>query len=400
MAIDAKSIQVFLWKMISSSMQICYKFVSENPVFSSVSLFFILLYMFSPSFSTFIIYSLLILISAFGFYRFFLNGDDKSADIVKNYKKNDGDPSNMGTNGSISDYVNNKSKENYSQKCNIEDKNIACSTRSLDEKIDKSANVEENVKDTKEVKLDSENENAECSKANEHGISQIYVDCDEGSKIYYRKKKNSETSEDSLEDGHEDEQKIVMDPGVCNVERNIRLETMIARRKARKFFSFQVRHKLMKAGNNDPVEHLASILVPRSNYLDSNNPTDHASPGSAPPVLVPMHNPFDLPYETHEERPNLTDESFQKEFLAENKDVMLCKQASFSWGALFALDALGVEDEMIANNISFNLRAPQKLKNPTVALGSHLGKIRCYILNPLKTESQNSSTFYCLSRSM
>lgn len=62
-------------------------------------------------------------------------------------------------------------------------------------------------------------------------------------------------------------------------------------------------HTVMSAGNNDPVEHLASILVPRTNRPISN---DRGSPGSAPSVLLPMHNPFDIPYETHEERPDLT----------------------------------------------------------------------------------------------
>ncbi|KAK1396648.1 hypothetical protein POM88_006511 [Heracleum sosnowskyi] len=380
MAIDTKSILVCLWKVVSFWMQICYKFVSKNPVFSSVSLFFILLFMLSPTFLAFTVYSLLILISAFGFYRVFYNGDDTSADIVKRYKKNDGDLSNMGTNGSISDYVNKKNREKFTQKSDIEDKNIVCSTKvqKVEENVEDIKeltldSVQENVKDIKELTFDSVNENAECStcKANEHGVLQINVGCDEGSKIYSPKKGSSETSEDSQEDRHEDEQKIVPDPAVSDVERNTRLETMIARRKARKFFSFQVRHKLMKAGNNDPVEHLASILVPRRNYLISNNFNDQSSPSSAPPVLTPMPNPFDLPYETHEERPNLTDESLQKEFLAENKDLMFCRKTSCSWGALFALDALG-EDEMPANEISYNLRAPQKLKNPVITLGSHL----------------------------
>lgn len=382
MAIDAKSILICLWKIVRFSMQICFKFVLENPVFSSVSLFFIILYLFLPTFFAFIICSLLVFISAFGFYRVYFNRDDTSTDVFKSYKKNDGDLSEKATKGSISDHVNKKNRKNLTRKSNIGDKNMVCSTVSCDDKVDKSANIEENVKDLKEVNSDSVVENAECStcKANERGISQTDVGCDEGSKKYYGNKESSGTSEDLKEDRHEGEQKIVTDQGVSDVERNIRLETMIARRKARKFFSFQVRHKMMKAGNNDPVEHLASILIPRRNYLISNNPIDNVTPGSAPSVLVPMHNPFDLPYETHEERPNLTDESFQKEFLAENKDLMSSQQTSFSWGALFALDALGDKDEMAANDIPVNLRAPQKLKNPILTVGSHLGKIRCYIL--------------------
>jgi hypothetical protein len=49
--------------------------------------------------------------------------------------------------------------------------------------------------------------------------------------------------------------------------------------------------------------------------------------------LLPTQNPFDLPYEPFEEKPNLMADSFQQEFMADHlKEMLFCRHESFSLG--------------------------------------------------------------------
>ncbi|XWS28724.1 hypothetical protein CRYUN_Cryun25bG0095800 [Craigia yunnanensis] len=62
-------------------------------------------------------------------------------------------------------------------------------------------------------------------------------------------------------------------------------------------------------------------------------------PGSAPSILLPTQNPFDLPYDPLEEKPNLMADSFHQEFMAANqKEMLFCRHESFCRGPLFTLE--------------------------------------------------------------
>ncbi|KAB2634736.1 hypothetical protein D8674_042665 [Pyrus ussuriensis x Pyrus communis] len=133
----------------------------------------------------------------------------------------------------------------------------------------------------------------------------------------------------------DDDQRNLMDLGLSEIERNKRLESLIARRKARKLFKMQVEKGLIDLDTIIPGQ-IAPILISKNNPVDYTKlvSSDLDTPGSAPSILLPMQNPFDLPYDPHEEKPNLMADSFQQEFTAvHQKEMLFCRHESFSLGA-------------------------------------------------------------------
>ncbi|XP_013634979.1 PREDICTED: uncharacterized protein LOC106340684 [Brassica oleracea var. oleracea] len=124
----------------------------------------------------------------------------------------------------------------------------------------------------------------------------------------------------------EDDQKNLMDLGTSEIERNKRLENLITRRRSRRLFLLAAERGLMDM-------EVPRICIGRNYYgLDrENNDADGVlMPGSAPSVMLPRRNPFDLPYDPQEEKPNLTGDSFQQEFADANpKDIFFCRHESF-----------------------------------------------------------------------
>ncbi|XP_074293871.1 uncharacterized protein LOC141621024 [Silene latifolia] len=119
----------------------------------------------------------------------------------------------------------------------------------------------------------------------------------------------------------EDDQRNLMDLGSSEIERNKRLESLIAKRRARKLLSMQPRR------NHYPYENLmdqvGSIMVTR--FIDTE--MEH-QPGSAPCGLRSIKNPFDLPYDPHEEKPILTGGSFDEEFFNNHQKDFLTEDCS------------------------------------------------------------------------
>ncbi|KAL0290754.1 UNVERIFIED_CONTAM: hypothetical protein Scaly_2659300 [Sesamum calycinum] len=97
----------------------------------------------------------------------------------------------------------------------------------------------------------------------------------------------------------EEDQKNLMDLGSSEIERNQRLENVIMRRRARKTTSV---------------------------------------PGSAPSILVPRRNPFDIPFESSEEKLNIMGDGFQEEFTtSQSRESFFRRHESFNVGpAVFA----------------------------------------------------------------
>ncbi|KAK8615347.1 hypothetical protein V6N13_069122 [Hibiscus sabdariffa] len=133
----------------------------------------------------------------------------------------------------------------------------------------------------------------------------------------------------------------VMVLGSLESERNQRLESLIAKRRARKLFKMTVDKSLM---NTDAIlpNHLAPILTAKSNLGFSNDSCEEVlqMPGSAPSLPLPKKNPFDLPYDPQEEKPNLMADSFQQEFMTANqKDY--CRHESFCRKTFLTQDSDG-----------------------------------------------------------
>ncbi|GMG98315.1 hypothetical protein Nepgr_000155 [Nepenthes gracilis] len=109
-----------------------------------------------------------------------------------------------------------------------------------------------------------------------------------------------------------------MDLGTSEIERNRRLESLITKRRLRKLLSMDPRRNhIYLYSHNSQAQDRAVVDI-------------ELQPGSAPSVLMPTRNPFDLPYDSSEEKPILTGGSFMDEFFySQQKDISFCRHASF-----------------------------------------------------------------------
>lgn len=135
----------------------------------------------------------------------------------------------------------------------------------------------------------------------------------------------------------EDDQKNLMDLGSLELERNQRLENLIARRRARNNLRLLAGKNLIDLDGFDLPANVPPISTARRNPFDL--PYDSYSnmglppiPGSAPSILLPRRNPFDLPYDPNEEKPDLKSEDFKQEFLPPQQKDMFRRHESFSVG--------------------------------------------------------------------
>ncbi|XP_058198900.1 uncharacterized protein LOC131314345 isoform X7 [Rhododendron vialii] len=370
MGLDVKEMQV----SIREFLELSRSFVKKYPVVSGILLFFFLLYMFLPSVFTFLVFSVPVLLFVVVAIRLILRFHRQNLESAIGEKRNVGISARKPTSAQ-DDLVENE-RENSSIRPQsvrrrnakekdkrvfvregVEEKDMVFSAISDDDLIDKAALIEENPKEIREVNVASVIDRAESSSAASQRLRHECGDASGGrtNKFDYGGSElDAESSDDgededeeeeAQEDGNkavewtEDDQKNLMDLGFSEMERNKRLESLIARRKARKMLSMQVRRTLMNTGSTDPCGQIASVLIPRSNPFPTNvsgGPQVSPTPGSAPSVLLPIHNPFDLPYEPQEEKPNLSGGSFQEEFIGTSqKDLMFCRHESFSLGAFF-----------------------------------------------------------------
>lgn len=131
----------------------------------------------------------------------------------------------------------------------------------------------------------------------------------------------------------EDDQKNLMDLGTSELERNQRLENLIARRRVRRMMTEK---NLIDLESSDLPFNVAPITTTRRNPFDFLDDSHVAMglppiPGSAPSVLQPRRNPFDIPYDPNEEKPDLKGDSFEQEFMVFNqKDTLFRRHESFS----------------------------------------------------------------------
>lgn len=128
----------------------------------------------------------------------------------------------------------------------------------------------------------------------------------------------------------DDDQKNLMDLGNSEMERNKRLEHLITRRRTRRQVLLAAERSLMDM-------EVPPVCVGR-NYFGLDHDEEDCMidglqiPESAPSVMLPTKNPFDLPYDPQEEKPNLSGDSFHQEFSADNpnpSESFFCHHESF-----------------------------------------------------------------------
>ncbi|KAH0720618.1 hypothetical protein KY285_005438 [Solanum tuberosum] len=189
----------------------------------------------------------------------------------------------------------------------------------------------------------------------------------------------------------EEDQRNLMDLGTSELERNQRLESLIARRRSRKKMSFTDEKSLIDLVTAD---FMPPISTARQNPFDLPNdnygPGLPPIPGSAPSILLPRcrRNPFDLPYDPSEEKSHLTGDTFEQEIItSQPKETFFRRHESFNVGpSIFGLNKKDtrfrpyfVPDVMAAEGTSYSpfQRHPNDLSDSKVS-------------SVLETESQGS----------
>ncbi|XP_015694463.1 uncharacterized protein LOC102704991 isoform X2 [Oryza brachyantha] len=145
-----------------------------------------------------------------------------------------------------------------------------------------------------------------------------------------------------------DDQKNILNIGCLEIERNQRLESLIARRRARKY----VDRNLIDFGSSDSlptIEELSkfnvqipAIFAPRKNPFDLPYNEDNF-PESAPSAPLKMLNKFDLPFDqanesSSSEGANPSHVDSTPVFSQSQKDTMFRRHESFTQGAPFLSD--------------------------------------------------------------
>lgn len=356
MAIESSNIRSLIWTNVKYSIEFSSTFTKKHPFVSFTLLFFILFYVLSPSNTWFFIYSLpllffftILLIVFFSIPNFKHDVDHSKPcrniishhvdeDVIENKRKG---------------FLRARSvRRRKSKKCIETGAEEFASFRIpfSDDFVDKGAVIEEKLKDIREVEVHSiSHDGGECSSSSSifknSGCSyEASGKCFKSFSCMYERKTGScfgETEYDGARNKgvqwKDEDQKNLMDLGLSEIERTKRLESLMARRRARKMLSLQVRRSLMNIGCKETYPPVSSILIPK--HKESTNQIS-PTPGSAPSILGPNRNPFDLPYDQHEEKPNVRGGSFMQEFMLaqEQKELMLSRHESFCMGTAFPGD--------------------------------------------------------------
>ncbi|KAJ8534117.1 hypothetical protein K7X08_007441 [Anisodus acutangulus] len=146
-------------------------------------------------------------------------------------------------------------------------------------------------------------------------------------------KRNEEDKSKSAITWTEEDQKNLIDLGSSEVERNQRLENLLARRRAlKKMRTMMTEKNLIDLESADLPFNIPSISTAKNNPFDASNDNYDLGlppiPGSAPSILAPRRNPFDLPYDSSEEKPDLMED--EQEFITfQAKDPLFRRHESF-----------------------------------------------------------------------
>ncbi|XP_058079149.1 uncharacterized protein LOC131227377 [Magnolia sinica] len=188
---------------------------------------------------------------------------------------------------------------------------------------------------------------------------------DDGSVELVGDAQNPDEAREDQKDGSEavvtwtkDDEKNLMDLGTSELERNQRLENLIAKRIARKNRiaeawkrnlidleindSSQINFPISEEMSRIPIQ-VPSLSTARRNPFDPPYGSDEFAglppiPGSAPSVLLPRRNPFDLPFDqAHESTSNLMAEnSSHNEFMAlQQREMYSRRHETSTLGASF-----------------------------------------------------------------
>ncbi|ESQ51470.1 hypothetical protein EUTSA_v10017594mg [Eutrema salsugineum] len=361
MGIDGKDVCVIVWKIIRFSTNTTFRYVKRYPLASAVSTFMILLYTFLPRvFYLMLCSSPLIACASFYLRNHLISkiGDDSSEEVKRTNRGLSSDSRERSVSGEgrteAAELKHQRSvRRNARRKVEEVGKDWDSSQASEDERgkvilttlygelppektitpdletfkrersllVAEESFVESNLDNEGYVVVVDPMENITSA-----GDGEAEVDYSSSSEEEEEEEEEEKETNTVVVAWTEDDQKNLMDLGASEIERNKRLENLISRRRSRRLFLFAAERSLMDM-------EVPRICVGRNYYgLDKENYEIDGlvMPGSAPSVLLPRRNPFDLPYDPHEEKPNLTGDSFHQEFAEANpKDISFCRHESF-----------------------------------------------------------------------
>nr|XP_043609725.1 uncharacterized protein LOC122581559 [Erigeron canadensis] len=253
----------------------------------------------------------------------------------------------------------------------VDDKTVI-STIFKDKVVDKRVLVEENPKEIRDTmpvdsnKFDEGYQN--CSFGNDKDKTK------EWSYVHEEQRKQHDHGNKNVL-WMDDDQKSQMDLGISEAERTKRLECLMERR-SRKLSNFQILRNAMGVGvGNNSSSTISSLHIPKKNPFLSKNLDNMNSPrpGSAPTYLV-KNNPFDLPYDPHEEKPILTGDEFEEEFMTTHqKEALLSRHEPSILGDLAPQESTSCENEE-SFDIDFAYKQLRRLGT------SKVGRSICHIV--------------------
>ncbi|KAF5727342.1 hypothetical protein HS088_TW22G01035 [Tripterygium wilfordii] len=405
-----------MWKTLRFLMITSCRFIHKYPFVSGTLIFFFLLYMFLPRVFYFLIYSSPFIACTAVFVQVYFKSQEQT--VLRNGKEEERISSATSNSLAADDAVNRSDgaslRNQKSVRRNFTKKNREWDARDLrmgenifpkatldDILFGKSVQKEEVPKLDSEEKKESSLNHGEsasgCASASENvrvcdehrpgfvpepskpdiasqngsdeqsekyygnGASELDVSSseEEGDEEEEREERNNKAVEWT-----EDDEKNLMDLGDSELERNKRLENLIAKRRARKLYRMHAEKNLIDM-DSVPTTQVAPILISRNNPFNIlDNPNDLLGlqmPGSAPSVLLPARNPFDIPYDPQEEKPDLTADSFLQEFAAPHqKELIFCRHESFCWGPFSPLEPNQLGHEPTVNpSLNIDKKAPQ-----------------------------------------
>lgn len=396
MGIDVEDVKLCVCRIVHFSLRVSRRFVQKHPYVSGTLLFLFILYIFFPSVLSFLFYSLPFLGLAVILFAYWTSKkstirvekkEERKLAVSEQWKKKTTTTTTATTTRSTiyrnrSAYLRNATsrRQRFTDKSESwkAESPVHDSVGRTDQSIE-SDSSESSIEAKKETQpLESENnastlsttsvdKDIEVSGQNDtilvsellvkpdlagfDGSSSQTTKSDSGgdeTKIESSEDAEDEDEEEAQEDRNkavewtEDDQKNLMDLGLSEIERNRRLESLIARRRARKSYKRKVEETAVTVDIVPPGQ-IPKIITTRYDPLDVSEFEGVQLPGSAPSILLPMRNPFDLPYDPHEEKPNLMADSFQQEFTAAHqKELAFCRHESFCFGPAFPDEVVGV----------------------------------------------------------
>ncbi|CAJ2640243.1 unnamed protein product [Trifolium pratense] len=348
---NVKDIKVRLLRIFHVSTESSHMFLKRHPIFSCISLVLLIIYIFLSYIYIILAYMSPFLLCGAIFLRIFWSSEKTELRYVKKEEKKEEQPIKVEPKVPPPNipWPNNIARHEQilfkypSQNATSRRRNFR------DRKWDVYGGLEEKAKDLSEV-FQNEYTNRRNIEPFKKGESSVYYGLSSGRRSHLAPKRQPLRSEPSMvdlvecpdteieiekmedddeEDAKDDvknaiewtenDQKNLMDVGNSEMERNRRLENLIARRRERKLSKLQIENGLLDKKTKTP-----SLMKPLHITRENCDIDDFDMPGSAPSVMP--RSPYDIPYEPFEEKPNLRGDGFLQEF---RKDVPFCRNGGF-----------------------------------------------------------------------